>query len=97
MASSGRLVLAEIFPNEEVANRAEDARSSLLQTRDQSWGDQKLVETMVPGYTGKYCSRYCWLHPRRRNVTTSMVGVKKKKKKKKKKTHTHTHTKKKKK
>ena len=53
MASSGRLVLAQIFPNEEAANKAECARTSLLQTRDQSWGDQKLVETMVPGYTGR--------------------------------------------
>ena len=52
VASSGRLVLAQIFPNEEAASRAENARTSLLQSRDQSWGDQKLVETMVPGYTG---------------------------------------------
>ncbi|KAK7505106.1 hypothetical protein BaRGS_00003676, partial [Batillaria attramentaria] len=52
VASSGRLVLAQIFPNEEAANRAEDARASLLKTRDQSWGDQKLVENVVPGYTG---------------------------------------------
>ncbi|KAL8606414.1 hypothetical protein ACOMHN_060319 [Nucella lapillus] len=52
VASSGRLVLAQIFPNQEMADRSEVARTSLLQTRDQSWGDQKLVETMVPGYTG---------------------------------------------
>jgi len=52
VASSGRLVLAQIFPNEAAACQAEDARTDLLKSRDQSWGDQKLVETMVPGYTG---------------------------------------------
>jgi len=52
VASSGKLVLAQIFPDEGAAGAAEQARTALLTSRDQSWGDQKLVETMVPGYTG---------------------------------------------
>ncbi|XP_076454599.1 ciliary microtubule inner protein 2B-like [Babylonia areolata] len=52
VASSGRLVLAQIFPDQDQAGRAEATRTVLLQSRDHSWGDQKLVETMVPGYTG---------------------------------------------
>ncbi|XP_061184601.1 ciliary microtubule inner protein 2B-like [Saccostrea echinata] len=45
VASSGKLVLADITPKPE-------SDSKLLQKRTQSWGDQKLVENMVPGYTG---------------------------------------------
>lgn len=52
VASSGRLVLGEIHPSTTEADRLRDMRSHLMRTRTQSWGDQKLVECMVPGYTG---------------------------------------------
>lgn len=49
VASSGKLVLTDIRPI-----RPDSAsKSKLLARRTQSWGDQKLVEKMVPGYTGK--------------------------------------------
>lgn len=73
-ASSGRLVLAQIFPNEEQKDRAEAARTSLLQSRDQSWGDQKLVETMVPGYTGFIPRSQHFFGNRYANVCRSSVS-----------------------
>ncbi|XP_077986083.1 ciliary microtubule inner protein 2B-like [Glandiceps talaboti] len=51
VASSGRPVLAETFPRPSTDFEIDD-RSELLRTRTQSWGDQKLVDNMVPGYTG---------------------------------------------
>ncbi|KAJ8300370.1 hypothetical protein KUTeg_021889, partial [Tegillarca granosa] len=52
VASSGKLVLADIKPERPGSDPTEDARATLLQSRLHSWGDQKLVERMVPGYTG---------------------------------------------
>lgn len=57
MASSGKLVLADIRASAPGALMSDDRsnfRSSLLRSRTQSWGDQKLVENMIPGYTGCY-------------------------------------------
>ncbi|XP_022326653.2 ciliary microtubule inner protein 2B-like [Crassostrea virginica] len=45
VASSGKLVLTDIRPVKADSTK-------FLQPRTQSWGDQKLVENMVPGYTG---------------------------------------------
>lgn len=50
--SSGRLVLTEIYPGVTESDRLQEQRKHLLMTRTQSWGDQKLVNGMVPGYTG---------------------------------------------
>ncbi|KAK3087733.1 hypothetical protein FSP39_009858 [Pinctada imbricata] len=50
VASSGRLVLANLSlkrPLEE-----EELRTRLLKDRQENRGDQKLVQRMVPGYTG---------------------------------------------
>ena len=51
VASSGDLVLAEIRANSAPIPDT-DPRADLLRSRTQSWGDQKLMEQMVPGYTG---------------------------------------------
>lgn len=51
VASSGELVLAEIRASSAPVPET-DPKSELLQSRTQSWGDQKLMEQMVPGYTG---------------------------------------------
>lgn len=51
VASSGKLVLADLSkprPSSEPTH----SKSNLLKNRTQSWGDQKLLEKMVPGYTG---------------------------------------------
>lgn len=48
VASSGKLVLTDIRP----VRPDSASKSKLLARRTQSWGDQKLVEKMVPGYTG---------------------------------------------
>ncbi|XP_013382161.1 protein FAM166B [Lingula anatina] len=50
--SSGRLVLAEIYPSFTETDKLQDMRDHLMKTRTASWGDQKLVQAMVPGYTG---------------------------------------------
>ncbi|XP_063424057.1 ciliary microtubule inner protein 2B-like [Mytilus trossulus] len=55
VASSGKLVLADIRASAPAAlfsGSKADFRSQLLRSRTQSWGDQKLVERMIPGYTG---------------------------------------------
>ncbi|XP_052790282.1 protein FAM166B-like [Mya arenaria] len=51
VASSGQLVLAEIRAN-SAPMPDEDPRNTLLRSRTHSWGDQKLMEQMIPGYTG---------------------------------------------
>ncbi|XP_071096287.1 ciliary microtubule inner protein 2B-like [Haliotis cracherodii] len=51
VASSGRLVLADIEPSASL-DLGQQRRANILNSRVQSWGDQKLVEKMVPGYTG---------------------------------------------
>ncbi|XP_070531586.1 ciliary microtubule inner protein 2B-like [Ptychodera flava] len=51
VASSGRPVLAETYPRPSTEFEV-DQRVELVRTRTQSWGDQKLVTNMVPGYTG---------------------------------------------
>lgn len=51
VASSGQLVLAEIRANSAPCPET-DTRSDFLKSRTHSWGDQKLMEQMVPGYTG---------------------------------------------
>ncbi|KAL4218733.1 hypothetical protein ACF0H5_021321 [Mactra antiquata] len=51
VASSGQLVLAEIRAN-SAPGPSMDTRSELLKSRTHSWGDQKLMEQMIPGYTG---------------------------------------------
>lgn len=53
VASSGRLVLAKLAPETlEESDRKKQDKLSIIRTRTQSWGDQKLAEKMVPGYTG---------------------------------------------
>ncbi|XP_006818423.1 ciliary microtubule inner protein 2B-like [Saccoglossus kowalevskii] len=52
VASSPRPVLAETSPRPGVEG-VPDRRAEFLRTRTQSWGDQKLIGEMVPGYTGK--------------------------------------------
>ena len=49
MASSGNLVLAQIEPP---CDGKSDPRYELLRSRTKSLGDRKLLEKMVPGYTG---------------------------------------------
>lgn len=51
VASSGQLVLADIRASSAPVFE-EDPKSTLLRSRTHSWGDQKLMEQMVPGYTG---------------------------------------------
>lgn len=51
VASSGKLVLADIRASSAPAVDC-DPRAELLRSRTHSWGDQKLMEQMVPGYTG---------------------------------------------
>ncbi|XP_067662218.1 ciliary microtubule inner protein 2B-like [Haliotis asinina] len=51
VASSGRLVLADIQPSASL-DLVQQERGKILNSRVQSWGNQKLVEKMVPGYTG---------------------------------------------
>ncbi|KAK3591457.1 hypothetical protein CHS0354_033458 [Potamilus streckersoni] len=51
VASSGKLVLADIRPRSVPADHV-DHTEALLRSRTHSWGDQKLVENMIPGYTG---------------------------------------------
>lgn len=52
VASSGQLVLAEIRASSAPLCEEEDPRTALLRSRTHSWGDQKLMEQMIPGYTG---------------------------------------------
>lgn len=52
VASSGHLVLAEIRANSAPVADIEDPKTALLRSRTHSWGDQKLMEQMIPGYTG---------------------------------------------
>ncbi|KAL5012355.1 hypothetical protein ScPMuIL_010906 [Solemya velum] len=51
ISSSGRLVLASIGSSKTNEDDT-DPKLKLLKARTNSWGDQKLVEKMVPGYTG---------------------------------------------
>ena len=51
VASSGSLVLASIRANSAPVPPL-DPREALLRSRTHSWGDQKLMEQMIPGYTG---------------------------------------------
>lgn len=51
VASSGQLVLADIRASSAPVPEM-DPRSELLKSRTHSWGDQKLMEQMIPGYTG---------------------------------------------
>ena len=53
VASSGKLVLAEIRANSAPPADVNEMRTDLLTSRTHSWGDQKLMEEMIPGYTGK--------------------------------------------
>ena len=50
---SGRLVLTHMTPVRTEAVDVAEKRVKLVKTRTHSWGDQKLVESMVPGYKGK--------------------------------------------
>lgn len=54
VASSGNLVLADIRASAPASLKSDgnDFRAHLLRSRTQSWGDQKLIEKMIPGYTG---------------------------------------------
>ncbi len=52
VATSGHLVLAHLTPTRTEADEIAEKRQELIKTRVQSWGDQKLVENMVPGYKG---------------------------------------------
>ncbi|XP_065829586.1 ciliary microtubule inner protein 2B-like [Oscarella lobularis] len=52
LARSGRSVLADTVPIPPTSAPAQTESPSLLRTRTKSWGDQKLIENMVPGYTG---------------------------------------------
>nr|XP_002130074.1 protein FAM166B-like [Ciona intestinalis] len=52
VAKSGRLVLADLFPAENSGNDVTDERNEWKRLRKQSWGDKKLNDKMVPGYTG---------------------------------------------
>ena len=54
MYIAGRLVLANNHPVKTEGDDIKEGRMELIRTRTQSWGDQKLVEKMVPGYTGVY-------------------------------------------
>lgn len=51
VAKSGWSVLAEMTAPIRQDGSGE-TRSGLIKTRTKSWGDQKLVEKMIPGYTG---------------------------------------------
>ena len=66
VACSGRPVLADISPAKDTdspgtsATARLAARGVLLRSRKASFGDQKLGERMVPGYTGKpYFYYFC--------------------------------------
>jgi hypothetical protein len=52
----GNLVLADIRGSAPASLKSDgnDFRAHLLRSRTQSWGDQKLIEKMIPGYTGIY-------------------------------------------
>jgi len=52
VASSGKLVLSDIRANSAPGPDCPDPRAALLRSRTHSWGDQKLLEQMIPGYTG---------------------------------------------
>ena len=52
LPGSGRLVLTHMTPVKTEADNIAEKRVQLVKTRTQSWGDQKLVESMVPGYKG---------------------------------------------
>lgn len=58
VASSGNLVLADIRASAPASLKSDgnDFRAHLLRSRTQSWGDQKLIEKMIPGYTGIFLS-----------------------------------------
>lgn len=51
VASSGKLVLADIRAPRP-STEPSDSKMSILKNRTHSWGDQKLMSEMVPGYTG---------------------------------------------
>ncbi|KAH3794742.1 protein FAM166B-like [Dreissena polymorpha] len=51
VASSGKLVLADIRASSAPVME-DDPKATLLRSRTHSWGDQKLMEQMIPGYTG---------------------------------------------
>lgn len=70
IASSGRLVLAEMYPSSRQESRKIE-RNSLIKRRTQSWGDQKYSGNMVPGYTG--CISY--LIPYNRDSELFPAGV----------------------
>lgn len=58
VATSGVSLLADITPSAAPdpslrPKTSEDFFSSALASRTRSWGDQKYVPQMVPGYTGK--------------------------------------------
>ncbi|CAH1786661.1 unnamed protein product [Owenia fusiformis] len=52
VASSGRLVLANIDPSKNDQQSQRESRVMGLRNRTQSYGDQKMLDKMVPGYTG---------------------------------------------
>lgn len=53
VASSGHPLLSDTMPSLPRAHANNDQSSPpLYQTRTRSWGDQKYVTQMVPGYTG---------------------------------------------
>ena len=51
IAKSGCTVLAEMTASDRLG-RSVETRIPLVKMRTKSWGDQKLLEQMVPGYTG---------------------------------------------
>ena len=58
VASSGQLVLSHPTPVKTEADDIGEKRVQLVKTRTQSWGDQKLVVSMVPGYKGMALQKY---------------------------------------
>lgn len=51
-ASSGKIVLANKKPTNKLLNSLQQAKEEIVGTRKASTGSQKLVNNMIPGYTG---------------------------------------------
>lgn len=53
VASSGSPVLGDTQPSPNKTREEEELSSPAYCSRTRSWGDQKYVPQMVPGYTGR--------------------------------------------
>ena len=52
VASSGNLVLANSTTRPITVPETEEEKAKVLRNRRRSWGNQKYIEKMIPGYSG---------------------------------------------